>query len=168
MTPTLTWDVRSREEKALLNPAFLARMIERVAHGYEAEDEEGVPWPLLHIAVPAILHKPTRDALPHGVNTSMAAWCRGNPVIVVRLADRARTLQPLVREGLLYALAYEWVTQAEGRLQARPVGRRPRNVAWRDPTQDFRACANRATFFGRWLAMAGTPATAFALWGVRP
>lgn len=169
MNVAAPWHERAREEAHLMNPAFLAQLVERMAAGYRGRSATGMPWMLGFLGLPIVLHKATRDSLPMTINTSMAAWTRSNPLAVESLAGRAQSLAPLVREALLFGLAHGVVRQ-DGSTLLPPTRRprRPRGVLWRDPTIDFRACTSRSEFFGRWCADAGTPATIFALWGVRP
>jgi hypothetical protein len=168
VTDLLVWHERPRDEANLFNPAFLAQLVERTAYGYGERSSTGIPWPLIFLALPVVLHKETREALPANINTSMAAWTRDHVVLVASLPERARALRPLVTEALLFGLAHGTVQQDRGFLTPGGRARRSRTIAWREPTDDFRDCATRASFFGRWAALSGLPATVFALWGVRP
>lgn len=168
MSPNLDWDERTREEANLLNPAFMGQLIERAATGHGERAQGGLPWPLIFIALPVVLHKPTREALPRDVRTSMAAWARDNVLLVGALAERARSLRPLVTEALLFSLAHGMVRHDCGAIVPARLGKMSPNDPRREPTDDFRSCAARATFFGRWCAASGLPSTVFALWGVRP
>lgn len=152
----------------MLNPAFMGQLIERAATGHGERRQSGLPWPLVFLALPAVLHKPTRDALPRDTRTSMAAWTRDNALFVGSLVERARSLRPLITEGLLFSLAHGMVRHDSGLLVPARLARRKHGDPWREPTDDFRDCATRAAFFGRWCAVSGLPATVFALWGIRP
>jgi hypothetical protein len=166
-TPS-TWRERPRDQANLFNPAFLAVLIERCAYGHRERSGEGIPWPLVFIALPVVLHRETREDLPKAVTSSMAAWTGSHALLVARLPERARALQPYVREALLFALAHGLVRLEGDRLLSRNLARPGEEQPWREPTEDFRSCATKAAFFGRWCAVAGLPATVFALWGVRP
>lgn len=169
MTDATPWAQRAREEANLLNPSFLAVLIERLATGHRERVAAGLPWPLTYLGLPVVLHKPTRDALPPNVNTSMAAWTRAHPLLVGALPARARSLRPLVSEALVFGLTRrEFVREDAVLLSPARRPRRPTGLTLRDPTEDFRDCATRAAFFGRWCADSGLPATVMALWGVRP
>jgi hypothetical protein len=169
MTRPTPWAERAREESNLLNPAFLAQLIERVATGHRDRIAAALPWPLIYLGLPVVLHKPTRDALPPSVSTSMAVWTRDHPLLVGALAPRAASLRPLVTEALLFGLAHGSIRRDGGMLEPpRRRARRRRDDPWTEPTDDFRDCATSAAFFGRWCADSGLPATVFALWGVRP
>lgn len=164
----LTWTERPQEAANLLNPAFLGQLIERAATGHKERVGVGLPWPLVFLALPAVLHKPTREAFPRDTRTAMGAWTRAHPLLVATVADRAQTLRPLVAEALFFSLRHSMVRLHDSSLTppASTSRRRPRGQ--RPPTDDFRGCATRASFYGRWCGDAGSPATIFALWGVRP
>lgn len=169
MSGATPWAERAREEANLLNPSFLAVLIERLSTGHCERAAAGIPWPLIYLGIPVVLHKPTRDALPANVNTSMAAWTRAHPLLVGALPARAQSLRPLVSEALLFGLARrEFVREGATLLPPARRRRRPPGLTLRDPTDDFRDCATRAAFFGRWCGDSGLPATVMALWGVRP
>lgn len=166
MSAVARWGERPREEANLLNPAFLGQLIERTATGHRERAKVGLPWPLVFLALPVILHKPTRDALPRDIRTSMAAWTRDNVLLVASLAERARSLRPLITESLLFSFAHGMVRHDSGGLVPAKLARRRPNDPWRDPTEDLRDCATRAAFFGRWCAVSGLPSTVFTLWDV--
>lgn len=166
-TPSV-WRERPRDQANLFNPAFLAVLIERCSYGHRERSGQGIRWPLIFIALPAVLHKETREALPKAVTSSMASWTGSHPLLVAALPERARALEPYVREALLFALTHGLVRFEDDRLLSCNLGRPPEDHPWRGPTDDFRSCATKAAFFGRWCAVSGLPATVFALWGVRP
>lgn len=168
MSPVPAWKERPRDEASLFNPAFLGAMLAQVAYGHDKESGVGLPWTLGFIALPAVLHRETREALPRSVGTSMAVWTRHHPLLVDTLPARSRLLRPRVGEALLFGLAHGLLVQDDGRLVTGVRRRRRASDPWRDPTDDFRECASKATFFGRWCARSGMPATIYALWGARP
>jgi Family of unknown function (DUF6521) len=162
------WGDRSREEANLLNPAFLATLIDSAAAGHRELAAAGLPWPLVFLALPAVLHKRTREALPRDVRGSMAGWVRSHPLEVQEIGERAATVRAPINEALVFGLAHGTITRDGPRLLPGRRARRRPGQPWREPTGDFVACATRARFFGRWCAVSGTPATVFALWGLRP
>lgn len=168
MTAVASWHERPKDEAALLNPVFLALLMGRVSDGHRRRVGSGVSWPLLFVALPAVLHKATRDALPSSVAASMARWTQSHPLAVAALPARAVSLSPLLKEALAFGLAHDVVTHEAGSIFAGRLRRRTQAMRWREPTEDFKDCMQRAEFFGRWIAGSGTPATVLALWGVRP
>jgi Family of unknown function (DUF6521) len=168
MTTTPAWQERPRDQASLFNPAFLGALLSQAADGHRKRSGDGMPWILGFIALPAVLHRETREALPTNVNTSMAVWTRDNALLVGSLPARACVLRPLVSEALLFGLAHRLLQQEDGRLLPGAHRRRSPSDPWREPTDDFRQCASKAAFFGRWCAGSGLPATIYALWGARP
>jgi hypothetical protein len=167
VSPLQNWEERPRDEGNLFNPAFFGLLIERAANGHRERCGEGLPWPMIYLILPAVLHKETRDALPAAISTSMAAWTQTHPLLVATLPARAQAMQPLVRQGLLFGLSHHLVRRETDLLHSGQV-KLVKKGERRDPTDDFRSCATKAAFFGRWVADSGMSATIFALWGVRP
>jgi hypothetical protein len=158
-------DRRSIEERTLLNPAFVGRLIASSASGYVAEAEEGLAFPLIFLAVPAALHAETRRALPGSIRTSLAAWALQHPYLRESLGVRARAVAPAVREGLSFALRGGGLAiDDQGRIVALTQRRPNRPV----DSQEVQTILARARFVGRWFAHAGDVATIYAMWGVRP
>jgi ABC-3C biological conflict system middle component len=168
MTSVTSWELRPREEANLLNPVFMALLMTRAAVGHRETFGRGLPWPLIYLALPAVLHQETRDALPRNVRADMGGWARAHPLLTEGLAERARALRPLITEALLFGLAHGVIKRDDALLEPGRIRRRSPVLPWREPSEDFRACISGAAFMGRWCAVSGTPATIFALWGLRP
>lgn len=154
------------EERRLLNPAFIALLLWHGADGYHSESGQGLPFSLGFLLVPVALHPRTRERLPKSVSTSLAAWLQDNPYLRETFPARARALSAAAREGMGVALATRLVSVGAGGV-FQPAGR-PRRRRDVRHTQDSQDVLKRARFVGRWFARAGSPATIYALWGVRP
>ena len=156
------WRVRPVEHRTLLNPAFLAVLVTEAARGHTEEGAAPLPFALAFLAVPLVVHEPTREALPT-IATSMYAWLRQRPEARVHIPPLAVEFVPPTREAIRFgarhgALAFA----AGGGLVARPLARVRRG----DETTDLARCRKRAHFTGRWLGRAGDPGTALAAWGL--
>lgn len=162
------WARRPIEEANLLNPAFIAVLLRQAAADHHSFDEQGLPWVLAFIITPAVLHGPTRAALPSTVASSMARWTQTHPEALAGFPQRARALVPAVREGLTFGLAHDVLVLDGDRLSPLPVRRRRSGERRREPTEEYKACISSAAFMGRWCARSGSVATVLALWGVRP
>jgi hypothetical protein len=153
---------RPIEHRTLFNPGFLAVLVAETAMGYETESERPLPFALAFVAVPIVLHEPTREALPT-IATSMYAWLDRHPQARVYIPPLAEQFVELTREGIRFAVrggALEFV--ASGALAAVALAPRRRNAE----TAEVRRCRERACFTGRWLARAGDPATVLSSWGL--
>lgn len=161
------WGDQPREEARLLNPAFIAALLWASADGHGAEVGTGLPYPLSFIALPVVLHRPTRTTLPSTKRTSLAAWLSANPRALVGFSHRASALVTTVKGGLLFGCREGLFSMDDERIQAGP---RPKSMASfeRETTDEVKDCLKRARFVGRWFAGAGQSGTVMALWGVAP
>jgi len=156
------WVKRPIEHRTLLNPAFLSVIVAEAASGYRAETDRPLPFALAFLAVPIVLHEPTREALPT-IATSMYAWLDREPQARVYIPPLARQFVPHTREAVRFGVrrgALEFA--AGGALTALTLNTPERNTQ----TTDLRRCRTRARFTGRWLARAGDPGTILASWGL--
>jgi Family of unknown function (DUF6521) len=162
------WTQRPREEANLLNPAFCCAALTSSIAGYMAVNVEGIPYPLVFMILPIVLHKATREALPQNTRTSLAAWIQDNAAMRVLFPERVISLKPHTREAVLFGLLHDWLAfQTDARLQT-AMGERRINQFRRRLDDKARECVLRANFVGRWFASAGSPQTVLALWGIRP
>jgi len=161
------WSDRSREEAALLNPAFIGLILHQAAQTFEEESGQGLPFPLAFLVAPVVVAEEVRNALPARKDSSLAAWLQGHPSVRLRFAEHASAMVPVVREGLLFALSATTVRLVDAQIHSTPL-RRGVATEIASNTSDFREVIRKAQFVGRWYANAGTTETIMALWGVRP
>ncbi|MGK2954622.1 MAG: three component ABC system middle component [Solirubrobacterales bacterium] len=137
------WDDRPREEARLLNPAFVAALLWACADGHGAEAGTGLPYPLSFIALPVLLHRPTRITLPSSKRTSLAAWLGAHPRALVGFSGRASALVTIVKGGLLFGCREGLIAMDHERVHAGP---RPRSVASfeRETTDEVKVSSDTA------------------------
>jgi hypothetical protein len=157
---------RPPEEVALFNAGFLAVLSYHAAHGYkERAGDQGMPAVLMYLMAPLVLHRQTRQELPHTVVAQMGLWIHNHPVIVASLPERAVALRPLVSEALTLGIRHGVVVPVGATVVAAKLRRRPPGLR---QSEEVRACKHSAEFIGRWFAAQGDPLTTLALWGLRP
>lgn len=157
----IAWANRPREEAALLNPAFCGRLLLVAITEY---GDPGMPFPISFLVLPLVLHKRTRDKLPETIRTSIPIWLQKNPELRVGFDRRAAGLTGYTREALLFLLLHKKITTAD-QLLVPAV----KVLSDKEPeSEEIKDCLRRARFVGRWLARGGTPATLYALFGIRP
>lgn len=163
-----TWTTRPKEEAYLLNPAYLAIILRRLATGYsKARDGRGLPYPLSLLGAAMVLHGPTRRALPYTTRTSMYLWLRDRADLRLDTPQRAVALSKYVREAVLFGHAHG-VISVDATLDLRPVGRITESRVTALETDEMRSVFQAATKVGRWFAIAGDNNTILSLWGVKP
>ncbi len=163
-----TWSLRPKEEAYLLNPSFCCVILTAAIVGYTMEKKEGLPFPLAFMVLPIVLHKPTRDALPPNIRTSMAAWLQDNSSARVLFYERLVSLKPHTREAIQFGMSFERIVPGSGGGLGTPLTETDINQAIRELTGEVRECTMRARFLGKWFAAAGAAHIVMAFWGVRP
>lgn len=162
------WIDRPAEEAALLNPAFTSLLMLGSAIGFSGVGDSRLSFGVAHLVLPVLLHEPTRIALPRTTRTSLAAWLAENSEKRIGFCGRLKTLRPHSREAMLFAARLEMVAiHDDGSLSPLIPASRLKAIA-RSLSGDAAECVRKSMTAGKWLALAGTPATIFALWGVRP
>jgi hypothetical protein len=151
-----------------LNPAFLGLLVVRTSAGYAMEKGTGLPFPLVFLALPIVLHRSTRERLPRTIATKMTVWLEEFPEVRVGFPERVRVLAPHVREAVRFALSMAAVRlTADARLEVSDDAQARRELRG-EATDEVNECLRRASFIGRWLTGAGSMSTVFASWGIRP
>lgn len=162
------WSDRVKEEAYLLNPAFSAANLTAALNGHESVGGTGMAFPLVFMVLPIVLHTPTRETLPSSVRTTMPAWLQDHAEARVLFLERVTSLLPHTREALHFGLRHGLLTVDEQTgLRAAPATAQVDKML-RSTTGEVHECGLKARFLGRWFASTGSPATAMALWGIRP
>jgi hypothetical protein len=162
------WAERPTELGYLFNPGYCGWLLREAVEGYASEAPGGMPLPLAFLALPVVLHKPTRDLLPRSVASTLLVWLQESPEVRVGVAERTRELAPFAREALLFlgSRGHLAVTD-DGRLTVGgKLGKGKAALLAR--SGDLKDALQKARFVGRWFAAAGTPAAVFQAWGVCP
>ena len=164
----MAWRDRPIEEARLLNPAFCGTLISICAAEYYAEAERSMPFVFGLMLLPIILHKRTRECLPAATTTSMPVWVRQNMTVRITFYSRLMALKPHSTEAIRFAAQNQLISlQSDGSINSLlTVRQSDRNV--RALNGEAKECAQRARMMGKWLAIAGSPTTVMALWGIRP
>jgi len=163
----MVWAERSREERALLNPALCAVLLWHAARSC-VRDGDSLSFEEGFLVLPFVLHRTTRDALPRGTRTSLAVWLDANPLARGRIAPRARLLVPFTKEAITFGAAHGLLQMEAARLKAVGAWRTRVDRSVRASSDEVRECAKRAKFIGKWFAATGSASTVMALLGVRP
>lgn len=156
---------RPVEEEALFNPAFISLLVfEASRQYYDRSGKRPMPVLLPYLIAPLALHRPTRDHLPNRITAQMGEWVRAHPELLVDLAERARSLRPVVSEGICFGLQHGVLQNLDGNIRIGLLRRRPRRM---ERSSDVDNCTTSAGFLGRWFAYQGDAVTILATWGLR-
>lgn len=164
----IPWSQRSREERALLNPAFCANLLWQAANGYASIGNGALSFEEAFLVLPFVLHRETREALPRFTRTSLAVWLNSEPLIRGRVVTRARLLVPFTKEAMAFGGVHGFIRIENGQIHAVLEWKKAVNRALRNSSDEVRLCAKRAEFIGKWFSQNGRSTTVLALMGVRP
>jgi hypothetical protein len=160
------WSKRPVEVAALFNPAFCAILLRECAKGFIEKKPEGIPYPILALSLPIVLHKFTRELLPKKITKKMHPWLQEHQEIRMDFAQRCAALMPYFREAMLFACNGELLAFTKaGLILAPQIPAEPK--LWTSNSEPAE-CMKRAHFVGRWFSVAGNVGTIYAMWGIRP
>ena len=165
------WANRSTEEANLLNPTFIGLLCFQVIKEYCGVTKNETPYPLPFLTIPLILYKKTRLSLPSSVRTTFVSWILGpeGTQVKARYAAHARSLTPIVKESISFAIQDDFLSITEkGNFALCSETIQLPNQRSPDFTDEVVDCFKQAGFCGRWFARAGKIETIMALLGVKP
>jgi hypothetical protein len=160
------WERRPVEIANLFNPAFCSVLLQNAIKGFQQENIQGMPYPLLVLVLPLVLHGATRRALPSTTKTKLHVWLQRQPEVLVGFAEHTRDLGPYTKEALAFGVQTEIINICDDGTFVW-VPRKLRAISWSDHLEP-RVCHKKAAFVGRWLAQAGEVSTIYTMWGIRP
>ena len=164
------WANRPVEEANLFNPAFSATLMTKTVGDFTKKaGGRQMPFALVFLVLPIIMHRGTREALPGSTVTALLPWLQENREQLVDFPARVRRLKPFSQEAVMFGVGYGALVLADG--GGLLVGRKKVSTTEKKTdlfTLEARECVDRAAFLGRWLAAAGPAATILAAWGVSP
>ena len=156
------WNERPPDVAGLFNPAFCGRLL---VHTVFEHQPESVPFVLVPLVLPLILHRKTRDILPTSIRSAFITWVEQHPEVRLGLADRVTHALPVTREALLFMTSRGWLSIEGATVSAtrpKPLGSSPRD------TDEVKDCVLKARLLGRWFRHAGRPATIYAALAITP
>jgi Family of unknown function (DUF6521) len=160
----LRWEQRPVEVANLFNPAFCAALLQSSIKGFQSQRDKGMPYPLLFLVLPIVLHSYTRQTLPKTTVTKMHVWLQEHPEVRIGFVERSRNLVPYTKEALIFGIqtgtikigidsSFIWVRRS-----------------LRTPAVEAELVhlLERAKFFGKWLTQFEEPSNVFTMWGIHP
>ena len=164
-----SWKERPIEYANLLNPAFCSILLHNATKGYQKEKDRGMPYPLLFLVLPIVLHRSTREVLPKKIVTKLHIWLQEKSEVRVGFGDRTKNLVPYTKEALIFGMQNKIIsvdrhgdfTWVKGQLK------KISTISWSKDTETA-ICYKKAEFVGRWFAQAGEVSTIYTMWGICP
>ncbi len=163
----IQWTKRAPEIAYLLNPAFCAIILYTAVFEYQKKSKDGLPFPLLYLILPIILHKGTRDRV--NSRTNMVTWLQRNPDALVGFPERARNLVSFTNEAVEFLLLQHVVIIiGDGKLAITEKLSKSKIDKIAKPDPEIQECIQRAAHVGRWFYNMRSEENIYATWGVKP
>ncbi|NNJ09166.1 hypothetical protein EKD04_002365 [Chloroflexales bacterium ZM16-3] len=160
------WQNRPPEIANLFNPAFCALVIREALLSYYKERDEEMPFSLVFLLLPIVLHQETRGLLPKRDTVLMIEWCDTHLNVLYDFPSRAKRLVPFTKEAIIFGVQKRTMAlSTKSSLKAVGTIHSPSN--WTDKTEPS-DCLSASRLVGRWFAATGAEATIYRLWGVKP
>lgn len=160
-----SWHKRSVEIAYLLNPAFCGRLLYATILHYQKEKGEDMPFPLVFLVLPLVLHKETRLSI--NSRTQLLVWVKRHPELMVSYPQRAKSLVTITNEAVEFLLQSNAITITNsGHLSPNIIRGMKSTTKFAD--EEVTECLKKCEHIARWFARAGKTATIYAALGVRP
>lgn len=162
----IEWQSRPIEVANLLNPAFCGVILQEFVKEYNQQTSTGVNYELIILVLPIILHKYTRDLIPHTSRTKMHIWLQEHPEVRMDFAKRVKELIPFTNESISFLLIRDLLAiNDEGKFVR--TTRRNRKPVTSLPT-DLAVFIQKAKLVAKWFSQNSSSATIYTMWGIRP
>ena len=158
-----SWNNRATEIAFLLNPAFCGRIIYHSLTEYSKERGTDMPYPLVYLILPLVLHKKTRLNITS--RTQMQIWIQKYPELVINFPERARDLIGITNEAIEFLLQTNCI-KINDKAELESKNKTMSKTQFTD--DEIQDCIKKSEHVGRWFARAGTIETIYSCWGVRP
>ena len=162
----IQWDKRSPEVANLLNPAFCATILYATIAKYQRKAKVGIPFPLLYLILPIVLHQSTRNRITS--RTNMVVWLQRNPDSLIGFPDRTRSLVVFTNEAIEYLLLQQIIAITNGTLIIKKTLSKSKMDKFAATDCEILDCIQKATYVGRWFYKMRAEENIYAAWRVRP
>ena len=162
----IAWQDRAPEVSNLLNPAFCATVLYSAAKEYEKKNPAGMPYTLIYLVLPIVLHKKTRERINSVSN--MIAWLYNNSDALIGYSTRAKNLVPITNEAVEFLFAQSTINIIDNRiLIATKISGKKLNE-YKQSDTEIRECLNKAEHVARWFTKMNSEENIYSAWGVKP
>lgn len=159
------WNNRAKEVAYLLNPAFCGRIIYNTVKVYNDETKRAMPFPLIYMILPLVLHRKTRERI-QGV-TQMQIWIKRNPELLIGFAQRTKSLVEITNEAIEFLLQSGVININNNAELASAITRRSLSKT-KHVNDEIKECISKSSCVAKWFAKAGTIENIYISWGIRP
>ncbi|MCB9460150.1 MAG: DUF4297 domain-containing protein [Anaerolineaceae bacterium] len=161
------WDKRPLEIANLFNPAFCSVLLRDAIGSYDSDT--GMPYILVPLILPVILHGRTRSLLPSSIATKFHVWITRNPTSRIGFADIVNELETITKEALAFGLKQKIISIDDSGNVKKVKRKQVIRFVEESPVSihDAESIRKSAEFVGRWYARVGDPDSIWTWWGIK-
>ena len=160
------WNNRSDEIAYLINPAFSASLIYLVIREYSNKSKEGLPFSLIYLILPILLHKKTREIV--NSRSNMVKCIQENQEILVGFSKRANSLIDFTNEAIEFLLSRKVIIFDGDKIRASASISLQKFSDIEGKDEEIKDCFLKAGNLGRWFLNMKTEENVYIAWGVKP
>lgn len=159
------WSERPLEVKYLLNSAFCGRIIYSAVSAYEKKIDNSMPFPLVYLILPFILHKNTRKIIDSRI--VFTNWIQKYPKILIGFARRTKDLVEITNEAIEFLLQTQYlILNDNGELSCNKMMKKLSITRFCD--DEVKECIKKAEHVGKWFGTLGKVENIYISLGVKP
>lgn len=156
----------SREAFNLLNPAFCGKILLHCIQSYSKSMKGPMPYPLLYLILPLILHKETRDHLPVKSQEFLHTWVQSNQYLFLDFAKRTKELVSITNYAITFLLQNNAIIlDSFANVAITAIELNDKSYSGDDEIND---CSAKSKTIGRMFARSGKVSNIFRVLGVSP
>lgn len=159
------WQSRAAEVAYLLNPAFCGRIIYHAIKTYSEETKRPMPFPLVYLILPLVLHRKTRERIKSV--TQMQIWIQRNPDLLIGFANRTKNMVQITNEAVEF-LMQSGIVALTNNAELELLQLFKSLSSNKNTNDEIKECISKSSNVAKWFAKAGTVETIYISWGVRP
>ncbi|AFS81138.1 hypothetical protein NKOR_06285 [Candidatus Nitrosopumilus koreensis AR1] len=156
----------SREIFNLFNPAFCAEILRRCVKKYTKYSTRPMPFPLLFLILPLVLHKETREKIEYGSRQNFSNWLNMNSEILIHFHKIAKDLVPVTKNSFWFLLEQNQISLDNN--ASITVLNYQINDTIDDVHDEKTECFKKAETIGRWFAKTRKIESIYSSLGVKP
>jgi len=161
------WEKRSVIAANLFNPAFCGEVLKRSVIGFNSQNENKMPFSLISLILPFVLHKATRDKMPIRTSTYFHSWVDSNEHLFIDFHKRFKQIQPYFLESLMFLIMNNYIEfNSDGRINI--IGSSRRKSFSVTNSDEVNLILSKAEFLGRWFNLTGNEQTIYMFLKIRP
>lgn len=154
-----------REVFNLLNPAFCGEILVHCIQSYSRLMKGPMPYPLLYLILPLVLHKETRDKLAVKSQEFLHTWIQTNQYLFSDFSRRTKELVPITSDAIVFLLQNNIIV-LDSFANVSVTKFEINNNSNRD--DEINDCVDKSKTIGRMFARSGSVANIFRVLGVSP